>query len=215
MADDKDTQRLIEMLISELDSYNSELAKLRLTEIGEPAVPVLIDALKNPGGNVWLGAFEVLAKIGEPAVPALLDALKNVGPGMRSDIARILGKIGDSRAMPALISILGDNSFSVQSDAYSGLSELALTLLKKGEYSCSLEIIKALAIHTRKEYKGKKDRDSLKERRIILAELESLTKQTHDKMNPLDKREPMEWKRPRKGAKSVYKPFSSKTVYTR
>jgi len=215
MVDEKDTQRLIEMLLSELDSNNRELAKLRLTELREPAVPALINALKNPGGNVWLGAFEVLLKIGEPAVPYLIDALKSASPGMRSDIARILGKIGDVRAVPVLISILEDNSFSVQSNVYSGLSELALILLKKEEYSCSLKIVKALTSYVRKEYEGKKDKKSLKKRRKKLAPLESLAQQIYDKMNPLNNRESIAWKQPRKGAKSVYKPFSSKTVYTR
>ncbi|MEM4359193.1 MAG: HEAT repeat domain-containing protein, partial [Candidatus Bilamarchaeaceae archaeon] len=63
--------------------------------IGEPAVPALIDALKDKNEDVRYGAAIALGKIGDArAVPALIDSLNDKGWIVREGAAKVLGRIG-------------------------------------------------------------------------------------------------------------------------
>lgn len=77
-----------------------------LVKIGPPAVPSLVQALKNEDWSVCRNTGEALAVIGAPAVPALMEALKDRDLIERA--AEALGKIGDRRAVPALIGAVRD-----------------------------------------------------------------------------------------------------------
>ncbi len=66
----------------------------------------LIQDLGIPDYRKW--AFEKLVKIGRPALPQLVEALKDKKLGVREKAAELLGKIGDEREIPAFIEALKD-----------------------------------------------------------------------------------------------------------
>jgi HEAT repeat protein len=87
------------------------MAFRRLSEIGEPAVPALVDLMRENGIPVRGDAFNVLANLGPraaSAVPELLEMLKGDQPELRRDAAWILGTIGPAAesAVPSLTPLL-------------------------------------------------------------------------------------------------------------
>jgi len=193
MADEKE----IKGLIRDLGSYNRkvrEKAVKALIKLGEPAY--LMDALKDE--NVRSGVINALREIsyeGEidcsAAVLPLIDALKDDQVVRRRDAAEALVNIGDERAVPALIDTLKDEVWSVRWKAAEALGRIAEKTVEKGDYQAALKIIKELTLYIRKYYEGKKNGDSLRERRINLAVLSDLTQKIHDKMNPDKKKFPV------------------------
>jgi len=107
-----------------------------IVKIGNDAVPILIDALKDEEWRVEWNAVEALVKIGETAVPALIDVLKDKDKDedVRWDAAKALREIAEtnpssteiSKAVPALIDALKDEGWDVPKGA-------AETLVKIGE----------------------------------------------------------------------------------
>lgn len=94
---DKDTRRRI--------------AFRRLTEIGEPAVPALVDLMEEHGTPVRGDAFNALANLGPraaSAVPELLEMLKGDEPELRYNAAWLLGTVGPAAesAVPSLTPLL-------------------------------------------------------------------------------------------------------------
>jgi len=88
-----------------------EVAADALGRIGAPAVPALIEALKNADPAVRLEVVEVLGRMGDEAadaVPSLLKLLDDPDPGVRKAAARTLGQIGPAAkdAVPALMRAL-------------------------------------------------------------------------------------------------------------
>lgn len=82
-----------------------------LKDIGPPAVPLLIVALKNPDRRVRRKASCVIDDIGHElrdigdfrAIEPLIDALKDPTSVVRSHSVTALGKIGGPQALPAVI----------------------------------------------------------------------------------------------------------------
>lgn len=86
------------------------------------AIPTLTDVLKynNPGAAV--AAVEGLINIGEPAVPYLLDNLDDYNYGARAWSIRVFAGIGDPRALDLLLkAAINDFSLSVRRAATRGL----------------------------------------------------------------------------------------------
>jgi hypothetical protein len=82
-----------------------------LGRIGPPAVPDLIQALRNRDPVVRKQAAEVLARMGsdaKPAVPDLVHLLDDEDESIRKEAARTLGRIGPdaAAAVPALMRTL-------------------------------------------------------------------------------------------------------------
>ena len=85
-----------------------------LKDIGPPAVPLLIVALKNPDRQVRRKASCVIDNIGYElkeigdfrAIDPLIDALKDSTSVVRSHSVTALGKIGGPQALPAVLSAL-------------------------------------------------------------------------------------------------------------
>jgi HEAT repeat protein len=101
------------------------------------AVPVLINALKDPAVHLRRRAADALYRIGvgaTAAMPALINALKDQDADVRGSAAEALGAIGiEARAaVPALIDALKDDD-SVPSrngkTGYNSVSELAYMAL--------------------------------------------------------------------------------------
>lgn len=97
------------------DKKSSEAAYAKLKQLGEPVVPVLVEALKTGtlvfkyGALVALGGLGVLAR---SAVPVLIEFIKKGTPKdpkedpLRGVCATVLGEIGDLEAVPCLIEAL-------------------------------------------------------------------------------------------------------------
>jgi len=64
-------------MVKDAEKAPREKAWNYLGKIGEPAMPYLLDALRDPSWSVRDGAVEALAIIGKPAVPGLLVALRD------------------------------------------------------------------------------------------------------------------------------------------
>jgi HEAT repeat protein len=110
----------VEPLIKKLESENEERyekAKCTdaLVEIGEPAIPFLIEALKKNNTKIQQISAEILIEIGDPAVKHLIDELDddNSEITQRIYVVRILGEIGDKRAVEPLIKSVTDENISV------------------------------------------------------------------------------------------------------
>jgi len=80
----------------------------------------------------------------------------------------------------------------------------------EGNYDEALEIIKGTTETVMQVYK--ENSLSAKERRELLKPLTEAAQKIHDKMNPLDKKEPMKWQKPiaEKPAKKVNKRIMAK-----
>src|SRR5687768_6826209 len=82
-----------------------------LSEIGEPAIPALIDLVRDHDGPVRSGALDVLGKMGPraaSAVPELIEMLNDGPTGLRLRVARALGTMGPTAepAVPSLTPLL-------------------------------------------------------------------------------------------------------------
>lgn len=101
----------------------------RLSEIGERAVPALVDLLKHRNISVSSDAFNALANLGpraERAVPAMEQMLHSEKSTDRSTGAWILGTIGPAaeRAVPSLTRLLSDPNEKVRQVAAQALGQI-------------------------------------------------------------------------------------------
>ena len=105
-------------LIEQLEYGDDEermAAVSALTEIGELAIPALIEALGSLVWDACDGAAEALAEIGEPAVPVLIEALGDERH-ISINAADALARMGEP-AVPALIGASRDTYQSVREHA--------------------------------------------------------------------------------------------------
>ena len=79
-------------------------------------VPVLISTLADPDENIRVMGSVALQNLGEPAVPYLIDALRAESTEIRLNAAYALGEIGTplDTILPALISTLTDPEWNVR-----------------------------------------------------------------------------------------------------
>jgi len=102
-------------------------------------------------------AIKTLSEIGEPAIPALITALKDKSWLVRSFAVEALGKIGGSKAVPALIDALNDEDEDVRNMAAWELCSISRHAADKGDYASALKTIKDLTTAMMEFYSGKKD----------------------------------------------------------
>lgn len=106
-----------------------------LGEIGDAsAVPALAEALKDK--DIRGSAIEALVKIGKPAVPALIEALKNENKDVRWIAATALGDRGDASAIPTLIEALEEEKHWVRQITIEALVKIgkpAVPALKEAQ----------------------------------------------------------------------------------
>jgi hypothetical protein len=89
---------------------------------GKYAVSILIRHLGSSDFTSNEQALDALIRIGKPAVPSLLEALKDKDRETRSDAAYILASLGENSALPILFCMLKDNDSQVQQTAFEGLN---------------------------------------------------------------------------------------------
>jgi len=140
-------------------------------------------------------------------VPRLLGLLHEDKYDIRSNAVISIGKTGNPEYIPQLMELLKDHVHEVRYSAAEALIDIAKKTCEKEQGSSALEKIKMIASAIR-EMKGEKGLTPY-ERRFLLVSLASMTERIKETMGR-DKKFPV------KGtSKSVYKSFSSKTVYTR
>ena len=140
----KDLLKLICALQDELNDENEATrlnAAYALGSIGEPAIPTLIEALKQEAKVAWnrnldrgdftnpsqLDSIYGLAAVGEPAVPALTEVLgDDRNWWTRAGAAAALGCMGEPAhgAVPVLIEALKDDSEWVRRNAADTLGNI-------------------------------------------------------------------------------------------
>jgi len=74
--------------------------------------------------SVHKAAAAALGEIGAPAVPGLLAALRDAEEDVRRAAAAALGKIGDAAAVPGLLAALGDAGWYVREAAAAALGQI-------------------------------------------------------------------------------------------
>lgn len=108
----KTPQDRVHLLITHLKEKNNDTLRLRaVEELGQindqravlPAIPALVQALKDPDPLVGEKATDSLSLIGSPAVNALLVGLRAEEWYVRRRAAIALGRIGEARALPSLL----------------------------------------------------------------------------------------------------------------
>ena len=105
------TGPLIPLLQDKVKAVREE-ATTALAEIGDPAFPSLLEALKHSEWLVRLHAVEALGKSrSAEAVEPLLWALFNDhDQAIREDVVRALGQLGDGRAVEFLVTVMKESS---------------------------------------------------------------------------------------------------------
>ena len=112
----------------------------------EAAIPTLVEVLgfNNPGAAV--AAVDGLIQIGEPAVPYLLQNLDDYNYGARAWATRVFAGVGDPLALDLLLeAAVADFSQSVRRAAAKGLGSILWSKLPKAERSVAQQkVLQAL-----------------------------------------------------------------------
>jgi HEAT repeat protein len=90
------------------------------------AVPALVQALADRDPLVVALAADALTEIGEPAVPALLEVVQYGKQAARLEAVRALAEIGDHRSIPALFAALDEGSALMEYWASEGLERMGV-----------------------------------------------------------------------------------------
>lgn len=90
------------------------------------AVPALVHALADEDRLVARLASDALVNIGEKAVPDLLEILNTGDQAARVETVRALAFIGDQRSIPALFAVLDDDSALIEYWANEGLERMGV-----------------------------------------------------------------------------------------
>ena len=93
------------------------------------AVPRLIKALSDEDQLFAALAADALVEVGEPAVPALLEVMASGIQAARLKAVRALALIGDQRSIPALFAALDEDSAVLEYWASQGLERMGVGML--------------------------------------------------------------------------------------
>jgi HEAT repeat protein len=85
--------------------------------------------------RIWERAARALANIGEAAVPGLIECLETPIPAVRTEAARALREIGPAAkaAVPALEKALNDENAEVRSAAAQALKDITRPHVNSGD----------------------------------------------------------------------------------
>ena len=90
----------------------------------DESIATPIEQLRDPNAEVHSQAADVLVNIGEPAIPALIDELDGSWPyKFETSASGVLARIGEP-AIPALIDALGDKEVLTRRGAILALAEM-------------------------------------------------------------------------------------------
>lgn len=106
---------LIQALQTEPNLYVREDITYAIVRVGDSALPLLLDLLKDDRPDVRHHAAHVLGKMAHPdAVAALMDVLDDEAPMVAAKAVLALQQIGDPAAIPTLLRLLGHPHREVQ-----------------------------------------------------------------------------------------------------
>jgi hypothetical protein len=94
---------------------------VRVSEPNKATIDELVAKLAGKSGRARENVRQRLVAIGKPAVPALIEALKQRDKLIRWEAAKTLGEIRDPKAAPALVKGLRDRVFEIRWLAAEGL----------------------------------------------------------------------------------------------
>ncbi len=109
-------------LLKDENGYVRMAAVETLCVIGLPSIEPLIAALAENDAELQQRASLALTSIGPPSVEYLISGLENENTGIKRCCAYILGRICDTRAIPALVLLLGDPDRDVRREAVAALA---------------------------------------------------------------------------------------------
>jgi HEAT repeat protein len=133
-----------------LEKYRelAEPSKKALIDMGEEAVPYLLDKLDTQSAREKWTLIDIVSKIGEPAVMPLIEYLKSDNKDEVKLASRILGDIKDNRAVEPLIGLLNKKDFNTRSYACESLVKIGDTTAFFHVSSClkdSVEVVRKSA----------------------------------------------------------------------
>jgi HEAT repeat protein len=99
-------------------------SKKALADMGENAVPRLIDKMKTEDAREMQTLEDVFKLIGHPATSYLVTALNSDNNYRRRLSARILGEMADSSAVDGLLRYVGDSDFRMRAGVFSALGKI-------------------------------------------------------------------------------------------
>ena len=105
-------------------------AKENMTEDKDQKIRKLIMTLSSDNDSIRKEARQTLVTIGSPAVPALIEALKQKDDHVRRETVKALCEIEDPELAPALIKTLEDEEFDIRWLAAEGIIGLGMNGLK-------------------------------------------------------------------------------------
>ncbi len=126
----------------------AEPSKETLIEMGEEAVPYLMERLDTETAREKWTLIDVLGKIGEPAVMPMVECLKSDNRDEVKLASRILGDIKDQRAVSPLAELLNKEDYNIRSYACESLGKIADTTAFAPVSSCltdSVEVVRKSA----------------------------------------------------------------------
>ena len=136
-AEEDELKIEIAQLIEKLGAQDAMVriyATVALSEIGEPAIPALAEALSSQDIGVrWNAAtsFSLMGKRAKKGVPALTKALEDENSFVRTTAAGALGKIGTAEAkqaladfIPTLIDATNDQNLEIRISSVRALGEI-------------------------------------------------------------------------------------------
>lgn len=143
------------------DDERAEAAVKKLVDLGQPAVPALIELLTahRDGGqdeevDARWWAVRALAEFrGEEAVKALIEALRDPEPSVRQGAALALRKQAARQSVPALVAALDDPDYltgHLSVDALVAVGEEAvpalMEVMETGSHAARVNAVRALAM---------------------------------------------------------------------
>jgi hypothetical protein len=103
------------------ENHANDSGIVQVSESEQAMIDGLVGKLSGEDGWVREDVRLRLATIGKPAIPALIEALKQRGKLIRWEAAKTLGEIRDPIAAPALVKLLRDKVFEIRWLAAEGL----------------------------------------------------------------------------------------------
>ncbi len=112
-----------------LEKYRDlqEPAESTLVEMGERAVPYLLEKLDTQSAREKWTLIRIFGKIGAPAVMPLVDSLKSENKEVTKLTIRILGDIKDNRAVAPLVPLLDREDYNIRGHTCEALGKIADT----------------------------------------------------------------------------------------
>src|SRR5207249_1504265 len=116
----------VDALADERTRVSAADALCELGHAAVEAVPALIQTLGHKSWNVRSSAADALESIGTPAVPFLVQALRDQTAAVRLSITMILGSAAATAgaAVPQLVEALNDKSDNVRRSAADALGTI-------------------------------------------------------------------------------------------